>query len=135
MKAQKYTKETIMNIGVQDRGFPQFKVGDCIEVGQHIKEGDKQRVQFFEGDVIAMRNHGIASTFTLRRIDANNIAVERVFPYYAPMIASIRFIHPGIARRAKLYYMRYRIGSAARVAKRVLSHEAAPKSVKSEVAS
>lgn len=123
MKAQKYTRETITNMGVYDRGFPSFNVGDCIEVGQNIKEGDKERVQIFEGDVIAIRNQGVATTFTVRRIDANSVAVERIFPYYSPAIASIRFVRGGDVCRAKLFYMRKRIGKAARVAEKVLTKE------------
>jgi len=123
MKAQKYTKETIRNLGMYDRKFPEFNVGDCIEVGQNIKEGDKERVQYFEGDVIVIRKNGISSTFTIRRIGANGVAVERVFPFYSPMIASIRYVRAGKVRRAKLYYMRDRIGKAARVAEHVLTKE------------
>jgi len=117
MKASKYTKETIMNVGVVDRGFPNFRVGDAIIVAQKIKEGDKERLQMFEGDVIAYRHHGIATTFTIRRIGANNVAIERIFPYYSPLIESIKFVHRGKVRRAKLFYMRNRIGRAARVKK------------------
>lgn len=123
MKARHYTKETIASLGMKDRGFPDFKVGDCIEVGQTIQEGDKERVQLFEGDVIAIRNHGISSTFTVRRIEANSVAVERIFPFYSPLVASIRFVRGGDVRRAKLYYMRDRIGKAARVAEKVLTKE------------
>src|ERR1700722_12076097 len=110
MKARGYTKETICEIDVVDRGFPKFTVGDAIQVAQIIREGDKQRTQHFEGDVIAMRRHGNASTFTVRRIGANGIAVERVFPYYSPLIESITFLRRGKVRRAKLFYMRDRIG-------------------------
>ncbi len=123
MKAQKYTKETIAGLDVVDRGFPSFSVGDCIEVGQNIKEGDKERVQLFEGDVLCIRNHGISSTFTVRRIAANGVAVERIFPFYAPSVASVRLVHKGDVRRAKLFYMRDRIGKAARVAEEVLTKE------------
>lgn len=123
MKANQYTKETIANIGTEDRGFPKFNVGDCIQVGQNIKEGDKERVQTFEGDVISIRNHGISSTFTVRRIDANNVSVERIFPYYSPIIAFVKRVHEGSVRRAKLFYMRSRIGKAARVAEKVLTKE------------
>lgn len=123
MKAKKYTKETVANIGMQDRGFAQFKVGDCVQVGQNIKEGDKERVQMFEGDVIAIRNHGISTTFTVRRIDANNVAVERIFPYYSPAVAYVKHVRNGDIRRSKLYYMRNRIGKAARVSEKVLSKE------------
>lgn len=123
MKAQKYTKETIRDIDVQDRGFPSFGVGDTISVSQRIKEGDKERLQTFEGDVIAIHNNGISSTFTIRKISANTVAVERIFPYYSPIIASIAFVRRGKVRRAKLYYMRDRVGKAARVQELVLTRE------------
>lgn len=123
MKAQKYTKETIRQIGTQDSGFPAFGVGDTISISQRIKEGDKERLQVFEGDVIAIRNHGISSTFTVRKISANAVSVERIFPYYSPSIAGIKFVRKGKVRRAKLYYMRGRIGKAARVQELVLTRE------------
>lgn len=121
MKAKQYTKETIAYLGMEDRGFPKFNVGDCVQVGQNIKEGDKERVQTFEGDVIAIRNHGVSSTFTVRRIDANSVAVERIFPYFSPAIAFVKLVHEGDVRRSKLYYMRGRIGKAARVSEKVLT--------------
>jgi large subunit ribosomal protein L19 len=121
MKSKKYTRETIRNIGMTDRGFPSFAVGDAIEVSQLVIEGEKQRIQIFEGDVIAMRNQGIASTFTIRRIGANGVAVERVFPFYSPIIESIKFLRHGNVRRAKLYYLRNRIGKAARVKEKVMT--------------
>lgn len=123
MKARKYTKETIMDIGTFDRKFPKFRVGDAIAVAQKIKEGDKERIQTFEGDVIAIRNHGIATTFTVRRIGANSVAIERVFPYYSPLIDSVTFLRRGKVRRAKLYYIRERIGKAARVKEMILTKE------------
>ena len=121
MKARGYTRETIRSIGIEDRGFPPFTIGDAIEVAQKIKEGDKERIQMFEGDVIAMRKGGISSTFTVRRIGANGVAVERVFPYYSPLIDSITFLRRGDVRKAKLYYMRNRIGKAARVKEKILT--------------
>jgi large subunit ribosomal protein L19 len=81
MKAKKYTKETIKDYGIVDRGFPSFKVGDTIAVDQRVIEGDKTRIQVFEGDVIAFHKSGISTTFTLRRIGAHAVAVERYFPY------------------------------------------------------
>jgi large subunit ribosomal protein L19 len=115
MKAKKYTKETIKNIGMIDRKFPSFTIGDTIVVSQKIKEGDKERIQDFEGDVIAINNSGISSTFMIRKIGANTVAVERVFPYYSPLIESITYVRSGKKRRAKLYYMRDRVGKAARI--------------------
>lgn len=123
MKANKYTKETILQMGTVDRNFDAFMVGDAVKVSLKIKEGDKERIQIFEGDIIAMHNNGIATTFTVRRIGANSIAVERVFPYYSPLIETVKFVRKGKVRRAKLYYMRDRIGKAARVAEKVMTKE------------
>lgn len=121
MKAKKLTKETILSLGMTERKFPQFGVGDTVEVNQRIVEGDKERIQAFEGDVIAIRHHGIASTFTVRKIGANAVSVERIFPYYSPRIESINCVKRGRVRRAKLYYMRGRVGKAARVTERVIT--------------
>jgi large subunit ribosomal protein L19 len=114
-----YTKETILQDPAGDTGFPKFKAGDTIQVAQRIKEGNKERTQYLEGDVIAIRNNGISSTFTIRRIGANGIAVERIIPYYSKRIVDIKFIREGDVRRAKLYYMRDRIGKKARVPEKV----------------
>ncbi len=123
MKAKHYTKETILEFGMQPRTFDSFTVGDTVKVSQKIKEGDKERIQLFEGDVIAMHNHGMASTFTIRKIGSNSISVERIFPYYSPLVEHVEFVRKGKVRRAKLYYMRDRIGKAARVAEKVLTKE------------
>lgn len=123
MKAQKYTKETIREIGMYKRSFPEVHIGDSVAVSQRVKEGNKERLQVFEGDVIAMHKNGASSTFTVRKIGANTIPVERIFPYYSPHIESIRFIRKGEVRRAKLYYMRGRIGKAAYVKEKVLTKE------------
>lgn len=123
MKAKKYTKETITSIGTVERNFPEFRIGDTIVVAQKIKEGDKERIQMFEGDVIAMKNNGISSTFTIRRIGANAVPVERIFPYFSPRIDSIKFVRSGKVRRAKLYYMRKRVGKAARVEEKIMGRE------------
>lgn len=123
MKAKHYTRETIREIGMYDRSFPEFREGDAIAVSVRIREGGKERLQVFEGDVIAMHSKGASSTFTIRKIGANAIPVERVFPYYSPLIDSIKFIRGGKVRRAKLFYMRKRIGKAARVQEKVLTKE------------
>lgn len=123
MKAKKYTKETITSIGVIERNFDKFNVGDTIIVSQKIKEGEKERLQIFEGDVIGMHNHGIASTFTVRKIGANAVSIERIFPYYSPLVDSVKFVRRGKVRRAKLYYMRDRIGKAARVQEKVMKNK------------
>jgi large subunit ribosomal protein L19 len=123
MKAQGFTKETINQLGVKERSFPGFRVGDVIAVSLRIKEGDKERLQVFEGDVIARSNNGASSTVTVRRIGANSVAVERIFPLQSPVIDSIKFIRSGKVRRAKLYYMRDRVGKAARVKERIMTKE------------
>jgi large subunit ribosomal protein L19 len=123
MKAKKYTKETISSLGIQERNFPSINVGDAIAVYQKIKEGDKERTQIFEGDVICMNNNGASSTFTVRRIGANGVAVERIYPLHSPIIEDIKRLRQGDVRRAKLFYMRDRIGKSARVKEKVLTKE------------
>lgn len=131
MKANKYTRETILDIGTQPRPtFDKFKVGSRVAVSQRIKENEKgkdgaekERLQVFEGDVIAIHNKGIATTFTVRKIGANAIAVERIFPFYSPLVESVKFVRTGKVRRAKLYYMRSRIGKAASVKEEILTKE------------
>ena len=119
MKAKWYTKETISDIDIQDRNFPPFRVGHTIAVSQRIKEGNKERLQVFQGDVIAMHKNGISTTFTVRKIGAHGISVERIFPYYSPLIQGIKVISRGFVRRAKLYYLRDRVGKAARLKEKV----------------
>lgn len=127
MKAQKYTKETISNYGLEANPLPAnvdiIKAGNTVQVSLKIKEGDKERTQMFEGDIIAVKHNGASSTFTVRKIGANSVAVERVFPFTCPSIQSIKFVREGQIRRAKLYYMRDRIGKAARVKEKVLTKE------------
>ena len=123
MKATKITRETVRELGMIKRDFPAFEVGDTVAVSQRIVEGDKERLQVFEGDVIAIRKNGASSTFTVRKISTNSIAVERIFPYYSPKIESLKFIRRGKVRRAKLFYMRNRVGKAARVKERVMTLE------------
>lgn len=128
MQAKKITKETVAKFGMIDRQFPEFNVGDTLAVVQRvrerIKEGDKEsikeRLQTFEGDVIAIRNNGVSSTFTIRKIGAHNIAVERIFPFCTPIIEEIKVIRLGDVRRAKLYYLRDRIGKAAKIKEKII---------------
>lgn len=94
--------------------LPEFKVGDIVDVHVKIKEGDKERVQIFNGTVIARRGSGMSETFTVRRIVAGE-GVERVFPIHSPSVADVEVKRKGRVRRAKLYYLRERIGKAARV--------------------
>jgi large subunit ribosomal protein L19 len=125
MKAKKFTKETILSYGTQDRKFPALAIGDVVIVEQKIKEGDKERLQAFEGAIIAMNNNGVASTITVRKIGANAVAIEKIFPYYSPRIASIKIVRSGRVRRAKLYYLRGRVGRAAHVERKKLLGAAA----------
>lgn len=123
MKAQGYTKETISQIGVSKVDFPSFREGDTIAVHQRIKEGDKERIQVFQGDVIAMHKQGASSTFTVRKIGAHGVSVERIFPLNSPIIKEIKKIKTGDVRRAKLYYVRDRVGKAARLKEKVITRE------------
>jgi len=119
MKATFYTKETIRLIGTETRGFPAFGIGDTVIVSQSIKEAGKERLQAFEGDVIAIRKKGASSTFTVRKIGAHSIAVERIFPLFSPLVKGIKVLSKGDVRRAKLFYLRKKVGKAAQVKKLV----------------
>ena len=96
------------------REIPEFTPGDTVRVNVKIKEGDKYRVQAFEGVVIRVRSRGLRSTFTVRKISFG-YGVERIFPLYSPNIESIERLKRGKVRRAKLYYLRKRRGKAARI--------------------
>lgn len=121
MKPDFLTKETILDLDVKDRNFPEFRVGDTIQVAQKIIEGDKQRIQMFAGDVISFQKNGIATTFIVRRIAADNVGVEKIFPYYSPMIDGIKVLKRGDVIRAKLYYVRDKIGKAAKIKEKIIS--------------
>lgn len=123
MKAQGYTKETIADLGIKKTNFPEFREGDTIAVHQRIKEAGKERVQIFEGDVIAVHSAGASSSFTVRKIGAHGVAVERIIPFSSPMIKKIELIKTGDVRRAKLYYVRERVGKAARMKEKVMTRE------------
>ncbi|WP_199246092.1 50S ribosomal protein L19 [[Phormidium] sp. ETS-05] len=97
--------------------LPVIYVGDTVRVGVKIQEGNKERVQPYEGTVIAMRNGGINETITVRRI-FQGVGVERVFLIHSPRIDSIQVIRRGKTRRAKLYYLRNRVGKATRIKQR-----------------
>ncbi len=97
--------------------LPTIYVGDTIKVGIKIVEGGKERIQPYEGVVIAMRNGGISETITVRRI-FQGVGVERVFLLHSPRIANIKIIRRGKVRRAKLYYLRDRVGKATRIQQR-----------------
>ncbi len=96
----------------QFKKHPAFKVGDAVRVHTRIREGEKERIQIFSGIVIARKGAGLNETFTVRRI-ASGVGVERVFPMHTPFIEKIEIERPGDVRRAKLYYLRDRIGKQA----------------------
>lgn len=100
---------------IKDKQVPSFKAGDTIKVGIKIKEGDKSRVQNFEGVCIAIHGNGVDKTFTVRKIGANSIGVEKIFPLYSDTLDRIEVIRIGRVRRAKLYYLRDRRGKSARI--------------------
>ena len=97
---------------------PAFNVGDTVKVGFKIIEGGKERVQNFEGVVIAKKNGGISETFTVRHI-SYGVGVEKTYPLHSPKITSITVVRKGKVRRAKLYYLRSRTGKAAKVKERI----------------
>lgn len=100
---------------LRDKQIPNFKAGDTIKVGIAIKEGDKARIQYFEGICISIRGGGVNRSFTVRKIAANNIGVEKIFPLYSDVLDSIKVIKIGRVRRAKLFYLRNRRGKSARI--------------------
>jgi large subunit ribosomal protein L19 len=97
--------------------LPQFRIGDVIDVHIKLKEGEKERIQVFTGTVIARKGSGVREAFTVRRIVAGE-GVERVFPIHTPTIADIRVRRAGRARRAKLYYLRERVGKSTKTKER-----------------
>ncbi|MGI0440259.1 50S ribosomal protein L19 [Helicobacter himalayensis] len=107
--------ESFQKAQISERKVPHFKAGDTIKLGIKIMEGDKSRIQSFEGVCIAIRGNGVDRTFTVRKIGANNIGVEKIFPLYSESLDSIQVLRIGRVRRAKLYYLRNRRGKAARI--------------------
>ncbi len=100
-----------------DKSIPEFRPGDTLRVGVRVVEGERTRVQNYEGVCIARSNKGMGSNFTVRKISFGE-GVERVFPLYSPNIDSITVVRRGVVRRAKLYYLRGRTGKRARIAER-----------------
>src|SRR5712691_2595866 len=96
---------------------PAFRVGDSVKVHVKVREGEKDRIQVFNGLVIAMKSGGTGATFTVRKV-SDGIGVERIFPLYSPVIGKIEVVKRGRVRRAKLYYLRRRKGKAARIEER-----------------
>ena len=96
---------------------PPFRPGDTVRVNVRVKEGEKERVQAFEGICIAKKGGGVSETFTVRKV-SNGVGVERIFPLHSPMIAEINVVRRGVVRRAKLYYLRDVTGKASRIKER-----------------
>lgn len=113
MDALKLISESSMKSEV-----PAFEVGDTVKVHVRIKEGQKYRIQIFEGTVIAKRHGGIQETFTVRRV-AHGCGIERVFPVHSPVVDKVEVVRKGKVRRSKLYYLRDRVGKAAKVKEQI----------------
>lgn len=95
-------------------GIPPFRAGDTLRINVRVIEGEKERLQAFEGICIARRGTGVSETFTVRKV-SNGVGVERIFPTHSPMIAEIIVVRRGRVRRAKLYYLRHLTGKATRI--------------------
>ena len=106
---------------------PSFKVGDTVKVHFRIIEGKNERIQVYEGLVICFKNSGIGRTFTVRK-NSYGVGVERVFPLHSPRIAKVEVTRPGKVRRAKLYYIRKKVGKAARIKPLIVRKEKEAKS-------
>ena len=100
--------------------LPKLEIGDTVRVYVKVVEGNRERLQNFEGVVIKMQGGGIRKTFTVRRI-SYGVGVERTFPYHSPRIGRIEVVHHGVVRRAKLYYLRERTGKAAKIKERIVT--------------
>src|SRR6266481_10150314 len=116
---QKLEQEEIKRMG---RKLPEFSAGDTVIVNVSVVEGERKRVQAYEGVVIAKRNRGINSSFTVRKVSSGE-GVERTFQTYSPLIASIELKRKGDVRRAKLYYLRDRSGKSARIREKLAHRE------------
>lgn len=100
---------------MESKEIPAFRAGDTVKLGVEIKEGEKKRVQTFEGVVIARHGNGVDATFIVRKIGANSVGVERIFPLYSESLKSFEVIRRGKVRRAKLHYLRGLTGKASRI--------------------
>ena len=98
--------------------LPEFNVGDAVKVDVQITEGERTRIQVFEGTVIAKKGNGISETFTVRKV-SYGFGVERIFPMHSPSVKDVKVIRKGRVRRSKLYYLRDRIGKAAKVKQKI----------------
>ncbi|EEU4899891.1 50S ribosomal protein L19, partial [Campylobacter coli] len=100
---------------IEGKNVPEFRAGDTLRLAIRIKEGDKTRIQNFEGICIARRGNGVDETFIVRKMGANNVGVERIFPIYSESLEGITVVRKGRVRRARLFYLRDRRGKAARI--------------------
>ncbi len=107
----------VLNNNKRANALPEFRIGDTIRVQVKIREGDKERLQAFEGTLIARNNTGMSETITVRKVSFGH-GVERIFPIQAPVVDSIQIVRTGRVRRAKLYYLRALRGKAARLRER-----------------
>lgn len=107
--------EAFENAQISNKSVPDFRAGDTLRIAIRIKEGDKSRVQNFEGVCIARRGTGAGETFIIRKIGANSVGVERIFPIYSESLETIDVLRRGRVRRSKLFYLRDRRGKAARI--------------------
>jgi len=121
IKHRRYNTMEALQLIAQDSmkaELPYFNIGDTVKVHVRITEGEKSRVQLFEGTVIAKQHGGISETFTVRRL-SHGVGVERVFPIHSPSVEKVEVIRQGKVRRAKLYYLRDRVGKAAKVKSKI----------------
>ncbi|CAN1527036.1 RplS Ribosomal protein L19 [Sphingomonadaceae bacterium] len=116
---QTLEQEAIAELAAK-KSIPEFRAGDTLRVGVKVIEGDRTRIQNYEGVCIARSNKGMGSNFTVRKISFGE-GVERVFPLYSPNVESIEVVRRGAVRRAKLYYLRGRTGKKARIAERKIT--------------
>ena len=113
---QEFESEQLAKLA-QDSQIPEFAPGDTVRVNVKVVEGERERIQAFEGICIARKNAGLRSSFTVRKISYGE-GVERIFPLYSPNVAGVEIVRRGDVRRAKLYYLRDRSGKSARIAER-----------------
>ena len=108
----------IIEAGQLKENVPEFAVGDTVRVHVKVREGERERIQAFEGTVIARKGSGVSETFTVRRV-SYGVGVERVFPLHSPNVANVEVVRRGRVRRAKLYYLRDRVGKAAKIKEQI----------------
>ncbi len=107
--------ESFEKAQLEGKSVPEFRAGDTLRVAVNITEGNKTRVQHFEGVCISIRGEGVGRTFNIRKIGANGVGVERIFPIFSASIEEIKVLRRGRVRRAKLFYLRDRKGKSARI--------------------